>query len=89
MERFNELATRLESYDYLSIQVDKIGLTVFNKNHNKILALYRVPFGRMYGHIEDYNTGERKIVTKGGFDRALSHLYRIANEIAGSNAHQA
>ena len=84
LARIDELSTRLNKYDHLEIQVDDFALSVFNKNNRRLLTLYRKPQGDIYGRILFTSDGREKIVLKPQFDRAINHLWRIANDIKES-----
>lgn len=85
LKNINELAENLNKYDYLRVWVNKEGLNVLNSNINKQLTLYRQPVFKVYGHLENKKTGQLLTVLKPQFDRALNHLYKIANEITAGN----
>ena len=77
----NKLAENLNKYDYLEVWVNGGRLHILNLNINKELILFNKPIGRTWGFIINKNNDHTLYVLKPQFDRALKHLYRIANEI--------
>lgn len=79
--QINELTENLSKYDYLKVWVTDASIHVINFNTNKELILLKQPIGKVWGVIEERETGKMLYILKPQFDKALNHLYRIANEI--------